>query len=230
MKSRILNTLIGSLLLSMGVTHADVVFQETFPNSGEDTNLATIAWHANVGATAVVQDNNKAYSVSPILSVADYIFTRPSDSGNPWLAWTDKASISAIGSISSVTNISVSLRNGSAIEDLKIALKVNDAWYVSQTVLNSPSESSFVTVGIAVQSVAWNHLDFVPGSNLGEGSAVALPASGTVQAVGVFDASTTASKAVRIDNYTVEAIPEPTTLGLVGIVAITLIGVRRLVM
>jgi hypothetical protein len=224
---KILNTLIGSLLLSTAASYADVAFLETFENPlTKDTDLATIAWHANAGTTAVVKDTNKMTSDGPILAVSDLIFIRPSTSGYPWLAWTDSASVAAIGNIANVKNISATLRNGSATEDLKIALKINDVWYVSRAVMNSPPEANTV-INVAVHSVGWNSLNFVSGSTLSEGGSTTLPLSGTVQAIGVFDASTTSGAAVRVDNFTVQAIPNPATVGMVGISTIGLRILKR---
>ncbi len=180
------------------------VFLENFSNPVADAPLSNIGWHANIGAEGTSVDTNSNGLAGPILSGGDYIFYRVDASGIPVLSWTDNTAVESIWSINYIANISVKLRNDNASENLKIALKVNDAWYVSQAVLNGTENNE---VGMDVQSVAWNHLDFVPGSRLVEGGEVALPASGTVQAVGVFDESTTASKAVRIDNYTVETVP-----------------------
>ncbi|MEA2068714.1 MAG: sialidase family protein [Verrucomicrobiota bacterium] len=181
-----------------------LVFQEDFQNPDADAPLANIGWHANVGSAGTSVDANSNGLLGPILSIGDYIFYRVGSSGVPVLSWTDNAAVDTIGVINFIKNISVRLRNDEASENLKIALKVNDSWYVSQTVLNGTANA---VVGIDVQSIAWNSLDFVSGSRLAEGGVATLPTVGAVQAVGVFDESTTATKAVRIDNYTVETVP-----------------------
>ncbi|MFA7370058.1 MAG: hypothetical protein WC334_10470 [Kiritimatiellales bacterium] len=209
---RIWLSAVGVLFVSAAVSGADVVFMETFENplTGTDTDLATVAWHVNIGATAAVKDSCKVPGVGPALGMNDQIFFRLGVTGSPLLIWTEKASV---GDISNVTNVSITVRNGSASEDLKIAFKINGSWYVSQAVLNSPTEDDSYTVGIAVQSVGWNKLTFVSGSILSEGGAAALPSSGAVQAVGIFDASTTTGKANRIDDFTVQSSSGPKIVG-----------------
>ena len=50
-----------------------------------------------------------------------------------------------------------------------------------------------------VHLVSWNKLSFVPGSELSEASTFSLPPSGTLGAIGIFDANETSMK-TRIDN------------------------------
>ena len=210
MKRKVLNLLIGSLLVSVATSHAEVIFEEAFPNSGGDAGLSLVGWHANLGSTGVAADENSSdWSLNPIISGGDYIFYNlSSTNSDPVLIWTDKEAVSVIGAINNVTNITLTLRNQSVSEDIKVALKVGGAWYVSQDVLNNAAANADSVVNLAVQSVSWNSLSLIPGTTLAEGGAVSLPSSGTVQAVGIFDASDTAGQRVRIINYTVEAIPE----------------------
>ena len=209
MKNKILNqsrVVVFMLFAIAAASRADVVFFERFGTGPADVALSTVDWHANVGSTATGYDDSRVFTSNPIASMADFLFCRLSHSGVPWLGWTDKASIADIGDIGSVTNITVDLKNNSASENLKIALKVNNEWYVSQEVLNNPDTLQFYTVRIAVQSVSWNRLVFVSGSTLAEGGSVSLPSSGNVQAIGIFDASST-SDSVRVDNFTVATNP-----------------------
>ena len=228
MKMKLWSAIIGSLLLSMSASQAMLVYSNSFENPlvGADTNLAYLGWHSNTGATATVMDTNKLGGNGPILSSGDLVFTRPGTTGNPWLAWSENAAVSAIGGIQYITNISMSVNNGSATEDLKFAIKVGGSWYVSQTVFNSPSEA-FVKISVAMPSLSWNSLNFVSGTTLAEGGAASLPLTGAVQAIGVFDASTTNTKGARFDNILIQAIPEPTTISMFVFSAIGLLILRR---
>ncbi len=212
------------------VSRADVVFSETFYNPYADRGLSQAGWHANLGSTgAAVDEDSNDWSLNPIISGGDYIFYNlSSTSSDPVLTWTDKTEVGAIGAINTITNVSLNLKNQSVTEDLKVALKVGGAWYVSQDVLNNSAANASSVVNLAVQSVSWNSLSLTPGTTLTEGGAVSLPLSGMVDAVGVFDASDTAASRVRVLSYTVEAIPEPATLGLLGFACVALLGVRRL--
>jgi hypothetical protein len=191
-------------LLVNKATYETLVFSESFLNPDPDAPLANIGWHANVGLDGMSVDANSSGSVGPILSVGDYIFYRMGSSDVPVLSWTDHEDVDSIGPIGYVETVSLKLRNDNAAEDLKVALKVNGSWIVSQAVLNGTANA---VVSLDVQSAAWNSLDFVSGSQLAEGSAVALPTSGAVQAIGIFDAATTSGSAVRIDDVTVETVP-----------------------
>jgi hypothetical protein len=177
-----------------------------------------------------VDEDSNDWSLNPIISGGDYIFYNlSSTSSDPVFTWTDKASVSAIGAISGVTNIILTLRNQSPAEDLKVALQVGGSWYVSQDVFNTTAANANTVVDLAVQSGSWNSLSFISGTTLSEGGAVSLPLSGTVDALGVFDASDTATMRVRVVDFTVESIPEPATLGLLGFAFAALLGVRRLI-
>ncbi len=191
-------------LLVNKATYETLVFSETFTNPDPDAPLANIDWHANIGLDGMSVDTNNKGSVGPILSVSDYIFYRMGSSDVPVLSWTDKDDVDCIGPIGYVDTVSLKLRNDDAAEDLKVALKVNGSWFVSQAVLNGTANA---VVSLDVQSAAWNSLDFVPDSQLVEGGAAALPAAGAVQAIGIFDAASTSGSAVRIDNVTVETVP-----------------------
>jgi hypothetical protein len=203
--------LIG-ILLAAGLTRANIVFLETFPNPDEDSPLTNINWNASVSINGTVYTGGTGLE-GPILSSQDYIYISGGSAavvGKPWLAWTDAV---AIGPFSSIDYIIMDLKNSRTTENLKIALKVNGSWYVSQDVFNSPDDSAFVTVGLLyVQGAKWNELDFTAGSTLVEGGSAGAP-SGTVQAIGVFDAS--ALSIARIDNLTVKStiiIPSGTTI------------------
>lgn len=113
-------------------------------------------------------------------------------------------------------------------EDLRVAVKVDGSWFVSQDVLNNTALSTWENVGMDIQSASWNNLTFVSGSTLIEGGAAGA-LSGTVQAIGVYDADATGEK-VRLDNFTVEAIPEPATLSLIGCAGLLLVLCRRKLM
>lgn len=221
-----LNILLG-LFVSLTAAVGDVAYQEVFPNPGADAPLANINWNANVGSSGTAFTGS-TWSQGPILSSGDFIFFRPATgSGGPsFLVWTEEPDVSAIGSIANVTDVNMVLRNGSAAENIKVAIRVGSAWYVSQDVLNSPTESS-TAVSLDVKSSGWNSLNFVAGTTLAEGGSVTLPSSGTVTAVGIFDASTNEGLAIRISDYTVETVPEPAAFGMFLVGSSGLFFVRK---
>ncbi|MFA7370059.1 MAG: hypothetical protein WC334_10475 [Kiritimatiellales bacterium] len=126
----------------------------------------------------------------------------------PVLVWTEDIAATNIVSIGNVTNFQFTLGTQNTNEAVKIAIKVNNAWYVSRTVFNGNGDNALTqTNKLAVQSAVWNTLNFISGSVLSEGTATNM-GSGRVQAIGLFDASTTITNRLRIDNVIVEASPE----------------------
>lgn len=228
----IIGTMVGSLLLSTAASYADVVYLEKFDNPGGDAAISTVGWFCNKTAVGTAYDGS-SYSSGLIASSGDFMFCRDHGVGTlanqPILGWTDEV---VFGGIGIVTNVSFSLQNESTTENIKLALKVDGSWYTSQSVFNNAVSQQMSVFNIDVHSIAWNGLDFVSGSSLVEGGAVTLPVSGALQAVGIFDASVTpgifGSYSIRVDNFMVEAIPEPATLGLMGVVSAGLLLFRRL--
>jgi hypothetical protein len=200
---------------------ADVLFREDF-TAYSNTSLQDFGgWHAYYTASAVSTDETTTdYNVGPIISGSTgatgtsgfFFYDNDNFGGKPVLILTDK--VTSFGDIDSVTNISFSLKNNSSSENLKVAIKIDDNWYVSQDVFNSSSSSVWAEQNLAVQAASWNSLILVAESSLIEGGAVSLPLSGTVTSVGLFDASGTSStySPVRMDTFIVEGVvPEIVT-------------------
>ncbi len=208
--------------------HADtIVYTETFDNStGSDRPFsdAGVNWSVHYGssATSYALTSNDA-NVDPVISSA------PSSSGstpgylfqlhtlNPSAAhiwWTDEADF---GDISLLKSISFDLRNESSSENLRVALQVGSDWFVSESVFNNSSPDVWTQdLSLDVGSATYTALTFTPGADLSRGSVTSLPSSGTVNAVGLFDENKSENR-IRIDNFRVTVIPEPSTLLLVSI-------------
>ena len=194
----------GGLFVSAMTSYAAVVFSEKFDNStGTDAALSTIGWKANLDSTAVVAGTSAVATATPVVSVNNHMFFLPpgaTPAGRPVLIWTDKRRVEKIGKLSSVTNFHFVLGTQNTSEAVKVAVKVNDAWYVSRTVFNGNGDNALTqTNDFAVQGAAWNSLNFVSGSVLEEAGEAVLPMSEPVQAVGFFDASRTSANRLRID-------------------------------
>ncbi len=197
---------------------ADEMFREDFTASSNTSLQDFGGWHAYYAASAVLSDETTTdYNVGPIISGSTgstgtsgfFFYDNDNFGGKPVLMFTDRQA--SFGDIDSVTNISFSLKNNSASENLKVAIKIDDNWYVSQDVFNSSSSTVWADQNLAVQTASWNSLTMVAGSSLAEGGPVSLPLSGTVTSVGLFDASGTSStySPVRMDTFIVEGvIPE----------------------
>jgi hypothetical protein len=187
--------------VSIEMDESTLVFEETFSNAGTDAPLTNISWNANIGTNGTSYTGSSG-SYGPILSSQDYLFTRPVSTsglgGAPMLAWTEKEAVGSIGDIASDMIITAELRNENTAEDLKFVIRVGTSWFVSRRVFNVSDISTTTSIGVAVQYSDWNSLDFVAESTLAEGEAADLPSSGTITAVGVFDAGLTIGKAIRV--------------------------------
>ncbi|MCF7818229.1 MAG: hypothetical protein K9M54_10140 [Kiritimatiellales bacterium] len=198
-------------IMASAMCSASVIYSESFAvttNSG----IAAVGWHSNLGSIGTAaNENNLDGFVSPVIVAGSsgYLFYNlPTNyTGTPVLNWTDEGSFGPIGKIISMH---ATLVNNSITEDLKFAIKVDGAWYVSLTVYNSPvpggGGASVTNVAIDVQSVLWNSLVLDPGTTLAEGGAASLPLFGTVQAVGIFDTSDSNNR-VRYYDFVVNAVP-----------------------
>jgi hypothetical protein len=186
------------------VNKAGGAFEENFKNDGTvDALVSQIGWKANYGTGgAAVSESNASFVNGPVLSWVDFIVYKldPAVFGSkPFLLWTDKTSFGVIDRISC---IKVSLKNDEQTADLKVAIKVDDKWYVTKEVLNA-GVADWTVHTLNVHSVSWNALSFIPGQMLVEGGAIRLPASGTVQAIGIFDADETGVK-TRVGRFVIQ--------------------------
>lgn len=229
-------SIINALIIVSLTAGADLIFHEDFDSLGENSTLTLVEWHANYGASATgVNESNTDFNNGPIVSGSNgsdgkttgfYFYDFDGFGGQPVLHWTEKQA--SFGTIDNLTTVSFFLNNQSTSADFKVALKVESDWFVSQDVFNATG--GWAEQSLDVQTASWNSLTFISGSSLSEGGAASLPLSGTVTAVGIFDASGTSgySGRSRIDSYVVNGvIPEPATLGLFGLSAVGLMLLRR---
>ncbi|MCF7817038.1 MAG: glycoside hydrolase [Kiritimatiellales bacterium] len=186
------------------INKAGGAYEVNFTNDDKaDGPISQVGWHANYDADGkAVSESNSGLLRGPVLSWVDYIvydLDAATFGSKPLLLWTDNASF---GSIDKISSFSVSLKNDEETADLKVAIKVDDAWYVTQDVLNA-GVSKWTVHTLDVHSVSWNTLSFIPGSELAEGGKISLPASGAITAIGIFDANETSVK-TRIDRIMVQ--------------------------
>jgi len=153
----------------------------------------------------------------------------------PSLFWTSETSID----LASTTLTSISWYQGNAVanDEFHAALKVGANWYVAtqgytQTAAvsgaNFASQASLKTFTLAGQT--WKSLTLTPGTTLAMGSTTTLPTTGTVTAFGIFvpTHTNTGFSYMRFDTYQIDGVvPEPVSLGLVGVGGCFLLSRRR---
>jgi len=190
----------------------ELFFEEDFFNAGGNMGVSNLNWHANGTAGAVLDEGAWEWYEAPIIAAGDYLAYNITNSPAPMFCWTEKES--SFGQIENTVQVTLALKNASISADLKLALKVNDTWYVSQEVLNNPVGNTLADVSLAVQSASWNSLDFVSGVSLFEGGPTNLPVAGALQAVGFFEM--TATDTVRVYNYKIEGIAAANRIVCIG--------------
>lgn len=223
--------LAGSALLTMTVcvaapVQADVLYQETFDNgSGGRHSLDTYGWHFNYSASGTTGDSSSTANTAVYVGNAGFVYDSVQVPGGRILLWTDELPLGAID-ISDVGTVTFELRNVQTDnENIRLAIKVDDEWYATQTSYNNTDQDVWELQTVDFSTVAWNNLSFVADTTLAEGSAASLPTSGTVNAIGFFDDARTNSR--RFDTLTINAVPEPASLTLMGLGGLLVIRRRR---
>lgn len=244
MRSLMAGAVTTALLVPVATSSAAVVYREIFPNATGD-NLANGeagGWYLHQGATGVSQ--TAAFTLSggdgmPAdvewvnagnvgTPTADemakgYLFRGGNNSGEH-LYWTDEYSLSL--DTWTLESVSWYQRNGNAggsgAGDLiRVALRVGDDWYVSKDTFTNPADTWQQNTLTVDTSTKWYALAFEAGTTLAMdiSEELTLPTTGTLSAFGLYtDLKTGGSgRFHRVDTYTINAVPEPATLGLVSL-------------
>jgi len=233
-----------------------IVYQQTFDNTTEapidpadvrtdygwthhvtaSGSLATGAW----GITSDLGDPNAGTDRGYIFSNTQFAQDPESRS----IFWTEQIAANPVD-IADIVSVTWMQGNQNAPagfgDQLRVALRVNDSWYVSA--LADPqtqhvwgdgefaSNAQLITFSFA--GAGWETLNFNGsfsgnGTVMERGSSATLPGTGSVQAVGLFFDEVNETR--RFDTFTVVAIPEPSTFllfGLAGAGAILGAGRRK---
>jgi hypothetical protein len=191
------------------------LYQKDFDNStGTDAALSDLDWQANYGPDGTAFPGNGGtgtFTNEPVVSTGDYVIYSLQNTYEPDPApvfcWTD--SETSYGSIGSVGTVSMYMRNSTTNADLRVALKIDDNWYVAEQQFNSSGAGVWTYAALGIHNISWESLSFTPGSSLALGGATSLPASGTITAIGVYD--DVADGAVRFAYFRIDGASNPYT-------------------
>ena len=241
MKSfNILSRAVGCVLVAIVVVSTasaeTVVYREIFPHDGGASNmdgLGTANWQAH-GDDGTDYTSNSSMVIcladgSPTDAAAvnsnpqylglakGYIYSKNDLLiGKDVLYWTDEYGVVSTDDLVDVIFYS---KNQDARDDLRVALQIKDAsdvksWYVSTTTFSS---TVWQENTLDVSEATWNALTFTPTAPtaLSRGASTVSLGSGTVTAFGVYTDWKYDSQ--RIDSFTITAVPEPSTLALLGL-------------
>ncbi len=218
MKPSVIFGVLALAFIITGVTRADVIYTEDFGEGqvgGVQTSMYSEGWGGWYGSTATDCSTSSTTGVYlyPGTSTSDgrYVYTAT----NALIA-TDEV---PVVSTSDLQSISFLANHNSTSATARMGVMIESNYYVTDETFSMKDAGSSSDWGLAETHTftwtnaasAWRVLDFVPGSTLAVGDLVTSDLSGDVVAFGVFFSS----NAMRIDNFTVSAVPEPGTLLLV---------------
>jgi len=236
------------ILAQAAGTVCGALYTETFDNATTG-NLKTsdLSWSVYAGSTATnLSSVNDAGSPATTdyagISPTDFIFVNNAITANQTFALVRTLPSSL--TISSGNTFSWQMGNGSKTATAQLMIQVGGSWYVSTSVKQNSNNygvgSDFITAVNASSSdvsfslafdpsvSAWKSVDLTAGSTLAIGSAIATPfnSSITITGVGFYMVDSGTGQSMRID--TLQIVPEPNALALVGLGGILLVfGARR---
>jgi len=243
-------------VLALGVTastaSAAVVYNEIFQNTtGANILTSTAGWQFWLNSAGVRSDQTASLSNSAVSNLAGRPAADLPVNSGPTLAQANGfAFISSVASplvyitqeyqTFNVADLSsVSFWQGSSYDaaggpnaGVRVVLEIGGLWYAS-----TQSNQQFIAgggAGFSTQAVqktltlagsTWESLTFTSGQAISVGLAATLPASGAITGFGIF--ANTPPANIRFDNFTLTAIPEPSSIVLLGLGAASLLIARR---
>ncbi|MDF3129600.1 PEP-CTERM sorting domain-containing protein [Kiritimatiellaeota bacterium B1221] len=224
------------ILLTASLTQADQIFFETW--LVKDGTVAENGWEAYSTSSASDVSNTNANSNDISIwsgnggdALGSYLFTGNNINQTDTFILTNKADPLAIN-VADITDISYSDRFDSGSDSgWIVALEVDNQWYRSVTD-GGHTNTSFGDEPFVFSTAAanWYSFDFTAGSTL-DISGTTNPVSdlsGTVTGIGfLLAAQTNSADTARIDTISISYVPEPSTLTLLALAALSIIGVRR---
>jgi len=224
---------------------AGVLYREIFPHDrylsswphdsfGNLAGSGSAHWYAHAGNSA--QDWSGTVSIGDVSGSPTYAQPVNSNPQFPELDWGyfslwGPSNVRAIywteeyQSLSSaqLTGASFMSKNGATADLMRVALRIDDDWFVSSQTLTQNTANVWENKTLSISGTTWRSLSFSPGSLGAPGSVVPL-ASGVVTGFGVY--SDNKSSAQRIDSFTL-MIPEPSMLLVFTLAAVPALLYRR---
>jgi hypothetical protein len=249
-----------------------VLYRETFSSTVNNANHSNVSWavqrsggtsYTNAGFDNVAGISSQTGRVTDLGNVnagnttnatinsggqtsTGFFFINANlvnGSANPTLAWTNEAGPIAV---SNVGKFSFDIGNVSTTQNVRVAIQVGSAWYVSSTAITSPAvsgaglfaslaqprELTFSTAAgswntITFQQAGTNPLTSAGTGSLSLGALATTDLAGDINAFGLYVES--GADNVRFDTFTItSAIPEPSAYAvLAGLGALGLAVLRR---
>ena len=232
---------VTTAVLTASTSAQTVHYSETFPR-GATADIATVGWQTHVGSTAIDRSSNTAFGDGFVVASSAGIGTDPgfliTSNLDLNLTWTNEFSPLSLGSIVSFSIFSASTFNSGASINHRFAIRVDTTWYATDEVFNdSVSSATFtspqeLTFAFTLAAAEWRPLTMVAGDTLELGASTLGSdlSGGKLTAAGILTDITGGDGTVRVrlDDYSITAIPEPNALALLlGAAAFSLCLGRR---
>ncbi len=201
-------------------------------------NSGAVGSSASAGATNPTSVN-ATLPGSETVSGRIFMSKSNQDSG-AWAAYTNTAETATInnaftGKLEDVASFAFEHGHSSAGITLRLLVQVADEWYVSTDAYtnniggsaNFPDDAEGVTHTLTGGD-EWFAVAFNPASSMGTIDTTAVALTGDVQAYGVYgNWGSSGDTTARFDNFTINAIPEPASLALMGLGGMLVLGRGR---
>ncbi len=220
-------------------SHAAVLYSEAFPNSG-NANVATssVSWTGYLGSSAAATSDPQA---SPRWAIAGangpdqtrgYLFKDTASSGIGAAVENNAFSILP----ANITNFTYLAGNSTATASTSFIVQQSGNWFVSTTNFTTAAQSlanynsstastaELKTLNFNTLSTSWNALTINPGVELSVGAATALSPTAPITSIGIF---ANGGGTMRMDDITINGVPEPTTALLSALGGLALLRRRR---
>ncbi len=234
-------------------TDAAVIYRENFTNTTGSRNLPTdYGWnHYSTGSATlensdgtggIVSAGATTQAASRVLNGVDdglvedegLVFAGNSLNGGAngfglfTVADADNSRYGGSLAVADITSIGFDM-SLSGSTDYRVAIKIGDDWFASNATFSSPTNGNWESKSLAFTTTAvdWLQLTFTPGSTLSLGAAAVSDLTGFATEFGVYYQKGNNTGTVRLDNFEINAIPEPASLALIGLAALCLLPRRR---
>ncbi len=235
-------TLTATIILTLSLiisAKAAVIYTDTFNTDGSTYGVGYSGWDWAY-STSGTDGNENAQGASGNFGVnraptnfngyiGYYFLNTDTARPNPVFVYADNTHTVYFTpyNYSDITSIQFDLKNDANV-NLRLALKIDGSWFISTTQYTNATSGVSQSFGIdPFTDTNWSTLNFSLGSSLTIGSSTSLPSSGSIQGIGFYDPAPAVTRMSRIEQVTINAIPEPASALLGSLGLLLLFGRRR---
>ncbi len=217
MRFAVVSAVLASILSVVCIARAEMVYFEGFGSVGNTslTSQGWQGWNTTSAADISAKTGEPIYVFEGTDWDGRYFIAR--SNATPAFITTDEAGTIAVDNLESISFRSNHDNTSAAV---RVAAQIDGNWYATVDTFsmsaggnayNWTETAELDTFLWTNDASAWRTLNFTPGSTLGLGSTLTSDLAGDVTQLGLYFTG----GALRIDDFTVNAVPEPGTCSLV---------------